>query len=200
KARVDAQNLNAMLTGTSASITTQFPGTSLGNQLKQVAQVIKLRTTTGMSRQVFLCMLGGFDTHGSQSWQQWDLLKQVSEAMLAFYNATVEMGIPDKVTAFTMSDFGRSLQPSGTGSDHGWGNHHLILGGAVQGGKVYGKFPTLALGGPDDCGSRGTLLPSTSLDQYGATLASWLGVPAGQMTSVFPNIQNFATPNLGFLG
>ena len=177
-----------------------FPGTSLGNQLKQVAQIIKLRASTGMSRQVFFCSLGGFDTHGSQSWQHWSLLSQVSDALAAFYNATVELSVPDRVTSFTLSDFGRTLQPSGTGTDHGWGNHHLLLGGAVQGGKIFGNFLTMSLSGPDDSGSRGALIPTTSIDQYGATLASWFGVPDAQLSSVFPRIANFATANLGFLG
>jgi uncharacterized protein (DUF1501 family) len=153
-----------------------------------------------MSRQVFLCSLGGFDTHGSQSWQHWNLLREVSEALTAFYNATAEMGVADRVTSFTLSDFGRSLQPSGTGSDHGWGNHQLILGGAVQGGRMYGTFPTMALGGPDDSGTRGALIPSTATEQYGATLAAWLGVSADQLPAVFPNLGNFGTSNLGFLG
>ncbi len=199
--RKDAIDLNSMLTGNAATISTPFPGTSLGNQLQQVAKIIKLRGTTGMSRQVFFCSLGGFDTHGSQSWQHWDLLKQLSEAMAAFYETTkTELGVADRVTSFTLSDFGRSLQPSGSGSDHGWGNHHLIMGGAVQGGQVYGTFPTMALGGPDDSGSRGTLIPSTSLDQYAATLATWFGVPAAQLPSVFPNLANFGSSNLGFMG
>jgi uncharacterized protein (DUF1501 family) len=111
-----------------------------------------------------------------------------------------ELAIPDKVTAFTMSDFGRSLQPSGTGTDHGWGSHHLIMGGAVQGGRVYGTFPNLALGGPDDCGTRGVLIPSTSTEQYGATLARWLGVPDAQLGSVFSNLGNFGSSDLGFMG
>ena len=200
QSRKDAIDLNALLTGATATLTTVFPGTSLGNQLQQVAKIIKLRSTTGMSRQVFLCSIGGFDTHGAQSWQQWNLLREVSEALAAFYNATGEMGIADRVTSFTMSDFGRSLQPSGSGCDHGWGSHHLILGGAVQGGKMYGTFPTLALGGPDDSGTRGTLIPTTSTDQYGATLAAWLGVPANQLGTVFPNLGKFANQNLGFLG
>jgi len=200
KMRKDALSLNAMLTGNSATITTPFPGTSIGNQLLQVAKIIKLRGSTGINRQVFFCSLGGFDTHGAQSWEHWNLLRQVSEAMAAFYNATSEMGVPDRVTSFTLSDFGRTLQPSGVGTDHGWGNHHWIMGGAVQGGQVYGTFPTLALGGPDDSGTRGAMIPTTSIDQYGATLASWFGVPANQLPSVFPNIGNFATANLGFLG
>ena len=198
--RQDALSLNALLSGSSASIGTQFPGTSLGNQLQQVAKIMKLRSTTGMSRQVFFCSLGGFDTHGSQSWQHWDLLTQVSEAMAAFYSATEELGVADRVTSFTMSDFGRTLQPSGTGSDHGWGSHHLILGGAVQGGRVWGQFPAMALGGPDDSGSRGAFIPTTSTDQYGGTLAAWLGVPANQLSSVFPNIGKFGSQTLGFMG
>ena len=200
QSRKDALSLNAMLTNATFNLNTVFPGTSLGDQLKQVATIMNLRASTGISRQVFFCSLGGFDTHGSQSWQQYDLLQQVSQALLAFYNATIEMGIPDKVTSFTLSDFGRTLQPSGTGTDHGWGNHHLIVGGAVQGGTVYGTFPDLSLGGPDDSGSRGALIPSTSLEQFGATLATWLGVPANQLSAVFPNMGGFATQNLGFLG
>jgi uncharacterized protein (DUF1501 family) len=199
KARTDAISLNSMLTGNTATLTTPFPGTSIGNQLEQVAKIIKLRSSTGMNRQVFFCSIGGFDTHGSQSWQQWDLLSQVSEALAAFYNATMEMGIPDRVTSFTLSDFGRTLEPNGIGTDHGWGNHHMILGGAVHGGNVFGSFPSLALGGPDDSGTRGALIPSTSVDQYGATLASWFGVPAAQLPSVFPNLGNFATSDLGFM-
>lgn len=198
--RRDALDLNQLLTGTTATLTTPFPGTSLGAQLQQVARIIKLRNSTGMRRQVFLCSLGGFDTHGSQNWQHWSLLRQVSDALAAFYNATVELGVADRVTSFTMSDFGRSLQPSGSGCDHGWGNHHLILGGAVRGGKMYGTFPAPALGGPDDSGSRGTLIPTTATDQYGATLAAWLGVPADQLAAVFPNLSKFTSPNLGFLG
>ena len=198
--RQDAIALNAMLSGQSAVINTPFPGTTLGSQLQQVAQIIKLRSSTGMSRQVFFCSLGGFDTHGSQSWQQWDLLRQLSEGLAAFYNATNELGVADKVTSFTLSDFGRTLQPSGTGSDHGWGSHHLILGAAVQGGRVHGAFPNLALSGPDDAGTRGVLIPSTSVDQYGATLAAWLGVPTTQLQAVFPNLANFASPTLGFMG
>jgi uncharacterized protein (DUF1501 family) len=199
KVRQDALNMNAMLTGGSANVNTVFPGTSLGSQLQQVAKIIKLHSTTGMTRQVFFCSLGGFDTHGSQSWQHWDLLRQVSEALMAFYNATIELGVADRVTSFTLSDFGRTLQPSGTGTDHGWGNHHLLLGGAVQGGQVFGSFPSLALGGPNDAGSRGALIPSTSTDQYGATLAAWFGVPAAQLATVFPNIGRFSNPNLGFV-
>ncbi|MGE4178217.1 MAG: DUF1501 domain-containing protein [Limisphaerales bacterium] len=198
KVRKDALSLNALMSGASATVTTTFPGTNLGSQLLQVAKLIKLRATTGIQRQVFFCSIGGFDTHGAQSWQHWSLLSQVSQAMAAFYHATEELGVADRVTTFTLSDFGRTLEPSGAGSDHGWGNHHLLLGGAVQGGRIFGTFPNLALGGPDDSGSRGALIPSTSTDQYGATLAKWFGVPANQMSTVFPSIGNYGTTDLGF--
>lgn len=199
--RADGIELNGLLSGLSATpLSTAFPGTSLGNQLKQVAQVIQLRAATGIKRQVFFCAIGGFDTHSAQSWAQWDLLRQVSEAVSAFYNATAEMGLADKVTTFTASEFGRTLQPSGSGSDHGWGNHHVMVGGAVRGGDLYGTFPTLALGGPDDTGSRGALIPTTSLDQFGATIARWFGVDEAAMPTVFPNLANFATTDLGFMG
>ena len=202
QSRKDAIALNALLTGASSQINTVFPATSIGDQLHQVAKIINLRATTGMSRQVFFCSLDGFDTHGGQSWQQWDLLSDLSEALAAFYNATInDLGIPDKVTAFTMSDFGRTLQSNTTGTDHGWGNHHLIMGGAVKGGDVYGTFPDLTLGGPDDSSNRGSLIPSTSISQYGATLARWFGVPDGPaMASVFPSLANFTTQDLGFMG
>src|SRR5262249_4919650 len=157
--------------GTGSTPKTVFPGTTLGQQMKQVAQIMSLRASTGVNRQVFFTSLGGFDTHSGQSWQQWDLLGQVSDAMLARYNATVEMGIDTGVVQFTESDFGRTLDPNGTGTDHGWGSHHLVMGGPVRGGDVYGTFPFPALGGPDDANTRGALIPTTSLDQYAGTMA-----------------------------
>ncbi len=200
--RQDAISLAAMLqgAGNSAPLTTMFPGTQIGQQLKQVAQIMQLRGKIGIRRQVFFCSLGGFDTHGSQSWQQWDLLKQVSAAMNAFYLSTQEMGIADGVTSFFESEFGRTLQPSGSGTDHGWGSHFLVMGGAVKGGDMYGRFPDLSLGGPDDSGGRGALLPSTGLDQYGATMAKWFGVPDSGLNAIFPNLGNFPVRDMGFMG
>src|SRR5260370_10749968 len=145
------------------------------------------------------CSLGGFDTHSGESWGQWDLLRQVSDGMMALYNATVEMGVPNQVTTFTESDFGRALQPSGTGSDHGWGSHHLVLGGAVKGGDVYGTFPTLALGGPDDANNRGVLIPTTSIDQYGATMAKRFEVGTAAVPQACPNLANFPIVDVGFM-
>lgn len=198
--RADAIELNGMLNGLgSGAVATTFPGTNIGQQLKQVAQIIKLRGATGMKRQVFFCAFGGFDTHSTQSWTHWDLLRQLAEGMSAFYNATAEMGIADKVTTFTASEFGRSLQPSGSGTDHGWGNHQLVMGGAVKGGDVYGTFPDLSLGGPDDTGGRGVLIPTTSLDQFGGTIARWFGVAPEAMPEVFPNLKNFGVQDLGFV-
>ncbi|MBB5204797.1 uncharacterized protein (DUF1501 family) [Inhella inkyongensis] len=199
--RRDALSLGALLrSGGSGTINTVFPGTDLGRQLQQVARVMALRQSVGMRRQVFFVQIGGFDTHGAQSWQHWDLLRQVGEALAAFYAATQELGLAQSVTTFTQSEFGRSLQPSGSGSDHGWGNHHLVLGGAVRGGQVYGRFPFPALGGPDDSGSRGALIPSTSLEQFGATLARWFGADAQGLANAFPNLPAFAPQDLGFMG
>ena len=128
------------------------------------------------------------------------MLFRSSQALLAFYEATQELGVDQSVTTFTASEFGRTLNPSGNnGSDHAWGSHHIIMGGGVQGGKIYGQFPSLALGGPNDANNRGTMIPTTAISQYGATLAQWFGVNAANLPAVFPNISNFATSDLGFL-
>lgn len=183
-----------------STLATAFPNTDIANQLKQVAQIIQVRGALGLQRQIFFVSLGGFDTHSDQLAQQDRLYTQLSQALGAFYQATVEIGIGSQVTAFTLSDFGRTLLPdSNAGSDHAWGSHHLIVGGAVKGGDLYGTFPTLAPGGPDDIGDEGRWIPTTSLDQYGATLASWFGVQNADLPSVFPNIGNFTNPTLPFL-
>jgi uncharacterized protein (DUF1501 family) len=154
----------------------------------------------GVQRQIFFCGIGNFDTHSDQLTLQASLLSGISPALAAFYNATVEMGVQNSVTSFTMSDFARTFQPnSNTGSDHAWGSHHIVMGGAVNGGKMYGTFPTLALAGPDDSGSNGRWVPSTGSVQYASTLAQWFGVPVSQLATVFPNIGSFATNNLGFV-
>src|SRR6185312_73577 len=168
---------------------TVFPTNSFAQQLQQIAQIIQVRAALGISRQIFFCGVGNFDTHSNQFAVQSALLGTLGPALAAFYNATVEMGVQNNVTAFTMSDFSRTFQPnSNSGSDHAWGSHHFVIGGAVKGGQMYGTFPTLALGGPDDSGSNGRWLPSTGSVQYAATLASWFGVSAAQLPTVFPNI------------
>ena len=132
--------------------------------------------------------------------EQQKLLTDLSAALAAFYDATIELGVANSVTTFTESEFGRTLQPSaGGGCDHGWGSHQIVMGGAVKGGDLYGRFPTLALGGPDDAASRGVWIPTTAADQYGATLASWFGVTTSGLATVFPNLSNFTPANLGFL-
>lgn len=180
---------------------TVFPDNYLGAQLKQVAEVIACRSALGVGRQIFFCSYGGFDTHADQIDQQVDLLTKVNQGMAAFYQATQELGVANQVTTFTLSEFSRTLQPgSNAGTDHAWGGHQLILGGAVKGNAVYGTFPTLALGGPDDAGNNGRWIPTTALDQYGATLASWFGVPDASLPAIFPNLANFPVANLGFMG
>ncbi|MBS1834854.1 MAG: DUF1501 domain-containing protein [Acidobacteria bacterium] len=201
KVRQDALSLSGLLRGLSSAqpFGVQFPQTSIGRQMQQVAQIIQLRQQIGLRRQVFFCSLDGFDTHGSQAWQHWQLLGQLGAAMNAFYRATEELGVADKVTSFTESEFNRTLQPSGSGTDHAWGGHHIVMGGAVKGGDVYGRYPTMALGGPDDAGSRGVWIPSTSLDQYGAAFAKWFGLDAAAIARVFPNLANFASSDIGFM-
>lgn len=179
---------------------TAFPATGLGRQLQTVAQVLAVRETLGLSRQLFFVSLGSFDTHAGQANTHQNLLAQAGEALAAFHAATVELGVESAVTTFTLSDFGRTFQPnSGGGTDHGWGSHQLVLGGAVAGGDFYGTYPTLALGGPDDAAGEGRWIPTTSVDQYAATLARWLGVAPSQLGSVFPNLGRFDAPDLGFL-
>jgi uncharacterized protein (DUF1501 family) len=182
------------------ALATVFPATGLANQLKQVAQIISVRSALGLSRQVFFCSLGGFDTHSAQIAIQGPLLQQLSQAMSAFYSATVELNVAQQVTTFTMSDFSRTFQPgSNNGSDHAWGSVQMILGGAVKGGDIYGTLPVFVLAGPNDAGNNGRWIPTTSIDQYGATLAQWFGVSAANLSPIFPNLGNFATQNLGFI-
>jgi len=212
-----ALNADQILNQPDPTITATFPGTGIGNQLRQVAKLIKIKDTLGMHRQIFFCSIGGFDTHTNetsatpdnptQSGAQGNLLTQFSQAARAFYDEMAAQGNSNNVTLFSISDFGRTLQPSGSGAgsvgtDHAWGSHAFIMGGAVLGGTFYGTYPTLDLSasGPDDDGGRrGRWIPTTSIDQYGATLAQWYGLPANLLTTVFPNLSKFPTQNLGFL-
>jgi uncharacterized protein (DUF1501 family) len=194
--------LNPIIQGTGSSAVTGagFPNTGLGNQLRAVAKVIEQRATLGhTARQVFFVSIGGFDTHSNQQGGHPGLMTQVSQAMTAFYNFTVAAGVVSNVTAFTMSDFGRSFKSNGSGTDHGWGAHALVLGGAVNGQRMYGTYPNLTLGGPDDTGSEGRWVPTVSVEQYGATLGRWFGASNSDLEQVFPNLKRFATPDLGFM-
>jgi uncharacterized protein (DUF1501 family) len=167
-------------------------------QLQTVAKLIAARSSLGTKRQVFLVSMSGFDLHDNLMALHPGLLTSVSEALRSFYDATVELGIANSVTAFTASDFGRTLTSNGGGSDHGWGSHHFVIGGAVNGGRFYGTAPAVSINGPDDVG-QGRLLPTTSVDQFAATLAAWFGVSDSGMTTVVPNIGNFSTRNMGFV-
>jgi uncharacterized protein (DUF1501 family) len=206
------QTDNALST-VNPNLATVFPNTGLARQLKQVALLIKACTdpTAGinMKRQVFFTQIGGFDTHSAQLTGQGTLLTQVSQAINAFYSATVELGLQDKVTLFTLSDFSRTLQPSGSGaatvgSDHAWGNNHMIVGGSVMGHTLYGTYPNLTPGGPDDTDGgtspRGRWIPTTSVEQYASTLATWYGLSPTDLPAVFPLIGRFSSSNLGFMG
>ncbi len=194
--------------------TVQFPTSSLGNQLRMIARLIEAgpRPSSGnppgldMKRQIFFCSVGGYDTHTSQvaaadptAGTHANLLNEVSEAVFAFQRAMEQIGRSNNVTLFTASDFGRTFPTNGQGSDHGWGSHHFVVGGAVRGGRTYGAFPTLLVNGPDDT-STGRWIPKTSVDEYSATLARWFGVGSSDLSTVFPNIGHFASPDVGFMG
>ncbi len=199
KRSIDTEALvTSAVTAAPAFATIFNTSNSLARQLQMVAKLIASRAMLGVNRQVFLVSLSGFDLHDNLVTQHPLLLTSVSEALRSFYDVTVELGVANNVTTFTASDFGRTMTSNGDGSDHGWGGHHFVLGGAVQGGKFYGTAPAIAVNGPDDVG-QGRLLPTTSVDQYAATLATWFGVSDGDMATVIPNIGNFPVRNLGFV-
>jgi len=181
-------------------LATPFPDSSLGAQLRMAARLIQVRGALGMARQIFYVSVGNYDTHNYQVDHQHDNLAQLSQALAAFHAATVELGVAGSVTAFTASDYGRSLASNGDGTDHGWGGHHFVVGGAVRGQRFYGRMPSLrANNNPDETGF-GQIIPTTALDQYAATLAAWFGVSAGDIADIFPALSRFDTPNLGFMG
>ncbi|KWV90981.1 DUF1501 domain-containing protein [Erythrobacter sp. YT30] len=182
-----------------ANVSTDFgSGNRLADQLRAVASLIAARNSLGVTRQVFLVSTGGFDNHDGLIGTHEGLLSGVDAAMDAFYQATVELGVANQVTTFTASDFGRTLASNGDGSDHGWGSHHFVMGGAVNGGRFYGTAPSVSVDTPDQVG-RGRLLPTTSVDEYSATLARWFGVSNSELPSVSPNIGRFASSDLGFM-
>lgn len=194
---IDNQRL---LTGAinSTSLTTAFPDTGLGRQLQMAARLIGARTSLGLSRQCFFCSIGGFDTHGDDQLQrQNEQLGEISSAVSAFHAATVEMGVGNQATLFTASDFGRTLASNGMGTDHGWGAHQWVVGGAVKGGQIVGRFPNLAINGPDDSG-QGVWIPTTSVDQLGGELGRWFGADVSLVDAVFPKLVNFDR-NLGLM-
>jgi uncharacterized protein (DUF1501 family) len=213
----DLLNTAISATANDAYWTTPFPATSIGNQMKMIARLIQARGPAqfDMKRQTFFCSIGGFDTHTAQAritagtgvggddvtnttGAHYSLLFQVSEAMFAFQRAMVQLGVDNDVTTFTASDFSRTFPNNSQGSDHGWGANHVMVGGAVDGGKIFGKLPTFAINGPDDTGT-GRWIPTLAVDQHSATLAKWFGVDTSEMSNLFPNLSRFSTPDLGFM-
>ena len=201
KRSIDADGVLTSALASAPAITTPFPASNnLGDQLKMVARMISSASAVGAKRQVFFVSLGGFDNHDGLLTDHPPLLTAVADAMAAFYNTTVELGVASQVTTFTASDFGRTLSGNNDGSDHGWGSMHFVLGGAVNGKRFYGTAPVVANNGPDDVG-QGRLLPTTSVDQYGATLGKWLGLSDSDLVTVLPNLANYniGVRNLGFV-
>jgi uncharacterized protein (DUF1501 family) len=184
--------------------------TDLSQQLYQIAKLIAANDRVQGTRQIYFAQIGGFDTHDNQigdtvlNGRHAELLKELGDAVAAFYNAMAGIGYGDKVTTFTQSDFGRTFTPNNNrGTDHGWGGHHLVLGGAVKGGTTYGEYPALVLGGPDDVGVdawelQGRWIPKIGVDQYAATLLNWFGAGA-VLDTALPNLKNFQTRTIGFV-
>ncbi|MES2683015.1 MAG: DUF1501 domain-containing protein [Pseudomonadota bacterium] len=192
-----AETVNAALASVSA-LTTSFGTDTASKQLKMAAQMVRARDALGVKRQVFFVQVGGWDFHDNMLSDQATKLGELSKALKSFQDAMTEIGTENLVTTFVASEFGRTLTSNGDGTDHAWGGHTLVLGGAVQGQKFYGTYPSLILKGPDDVG-RGAMLPTTSTDQVAATLAQWFGVSNGDLDTVFPNLRNFSQRNLGFV-
>jgi uncharacterized protein (DUF1501 family) len=196
---IDSNTLLAAALAGAPALTTVFPtGNSLASQLAMVAKIVSVSSQLGAKRQVFLVSMGGFDTHSGQDATHPALLTQLAAAIDAFQKSMVELGSSQRVTLFTASDFGRTLTVNGDGTDHGWGGHHFVVGGAVRGKQIYGSYPDLATGASTDAGN-GRLIPTTAVEQYAATMASWMGVAAADLPLVLPNLDSFATANLGFM-
>ena len=187
-----AQAVNTAV-ASSGSLGVTFPNSDIGSQLAQVAKIIQVRAALGATRQIFFCSQGGYDTHSNQLTTQVTLYGALAAAMAAFDQAMGALNVQNNVTAFTESDFGRTFQPNGNaGSDHGWGSHALVMGGAVNGGALYGTYPALTLAGQDDSTPRGTWVPSLASDQYEGAMAKWFGLAQGDLDYVFPNLKSFS--------
>ncbi|MET0855263.1 MAG: DUF1501 domain-containing protein, partial [Telluria sp.] len=201
KRSIDADTVLTSALASSPALATAFPaGNNLADQLKMVARMISAGPALGAKRQVFFVSMGGFDTHDAMLTAHPGLLSGVAGALAAFQQATVELGLSDKITTFTASDFGRTMSGNNDGSDHGWGSMHFVMGGAVKGQRFYGTAPVVANGGPDDVG-QGRLLPTTSVDQLAATLGKWMGVSDSDLLGMLPSLVNYnaGARNLGFV-
>ena len=181
---------------TISPISTEFvQGSHLSASLRMVANLIAARSQLNMKRQIFFIGIGDYDTHGDQANRYPLLMRELNHSLNSFYNATVELGVSDKVTTFTASDFGRTLTSNGDGTDHGWGSHQMVMGDAIDGGKFIGTMPELVIGSNDDIGE-GRIIPTTSVDQYAASLAGWYGLSGSQLSETFPNLANFNEQSL----
>jgi uncharacterized protein (DUF1501 family) len=197
-----AETVNAAIHADLPAVDTAFQGVNSGlaDQLQRVATLIAGRSALGVRRHLFFVAMGGYDTHASQRSELSRRLDELGPALAAFQRAMDALAVAPQVTTFTLSDFNRTFRVNANdGTDHAWGGHQFVMGGAVKGGTFYGTFPTLAIGGPDDAGDEGQWIPTTALDQYGATLSRWFGVPPAELAAVFPNLGNFAAQDLGFL-
>lgn len=171
----------------------------LANGLRTIARLIGASGTIGARRQLFFVELGGFDTHDEQNTRHPELMKKLNDALVFFDAMLGKIGMRDKVTLFTTSEFGRAFVPNGDGTDHGWGSHHLVMGGAVNGGNIYGKLPVISVNGPDNTWLGGPMLPSTAASQYAATLGKWMGISDGELADILPDLARFDVKNLGFM-
>jgi uncharacterized protein (DUF1501 family) len=199
KRAIEADALVRTSLAAQPALATTFPANNrLASQLRMVARMIGARNAFSHKRQIFFVSIGGFDFHDNINVDQANRLKDVSDAMLAFNTALEELRVASDVTTFTASDFGRALQGNGRGSDHGWGSHHFVMGGAVQGKRVFGAWPTVALRGPEDVG-QGRLLPTTAVDEYASTLATWFGVGTNDLGTVLPYASRFPNSNMAFM-
>lgn len=195
---LDANDRMALALELASEPATPFPATPLGRQLETVAKIISARETLGLNRQVFMVGIRGFDTHAGQAATLPVLQAEVDKAIIAFYAATQEMGLEENITTFTASEFGRTLTVNGDGTDHGWGNHHFVVGGAVNGGEVYGTVPPYEIGHEQDAGS-GRLIPTTSIEQFAAPLGRWFGLSDSDLGGALPGLANFSDGGLNFI-
>jgi len=195
---LDANDTLAAALASGSGMTTQFPQSALGAQLRTVAQTIAVRDELGAGRQVFFVAQGGFDTHSGQVSALPALQRDLGDSIAAFYAATEELGVAQDVTTFTAADFGRTLTVNGDGTDHGWGAHHFVVGGGVHGGDIYGDIPVSELGHAQDAGN-GRLIPAVSVEQFAAPLGRWFGLSESELAAALPGLANFAAPPPGFI-
>ncbi|MEO0606797.1 MAG: DUF1501 domain-containing protein [Pseudomonadota bacterium] len=198
KSSIDKGGDLATVLQDSVALSTKFPGSSLGQQLEMAAKIIAVRGATGVSRQIFYTNKGRFDTHSGQASTLQEKQLDIAESVAAFHAAMIELGESENVTLFTTSEFGRTLAVNGDGSDHGWGSHHFVVGGAVDGQKIFGSMPPSELGHDWDAG-RGRLIPSVSVEQYAATLGKWFGLTLEELDEALPGLANSDQKTLGFL-